>query len=110
MNTNSSSSRNDCQISFSDSFFSTTGKVWKIAPGDTQCGTATLLADANVHLEGVVTVNNDAKWGGMKGAILAGAENEVRYLLCAIINSMVGQTLRYLPRWKHAMVDSWMQD
>lgn len=49
----------------------TAGEVWRISSG----GTPTLLADVNVHLEGVMTVPNDpAKYGPLAGKIIAGAE------------------------------------
>ena len=50
----------------------TGGQVWRV----TSAGTPTLLADANTHLEGVITVpNNPVKYGPLAGKIIAGAEN-----------------------------------
>jgi hypothetical protein len=49
----------------------TTGEVWRI----NSAGVGTLIADVNVHLEGVVTVpNNAAQYGPLAGKIIAGAE------------------------------------
>lgn len=49
----------------------TGGEVWRID----QAANPTKLYDANVHLEGVITVPNDAAtYGGLAGKIIAGAE------------------------------------
>jgi len=49
----------------------TGGEVWRI----TSAGAPTQLADVNTHLEGVITVPNDAvKYGTLAGKIIAGAE------------------------------------
>lgn len=49
----------------------TAGEVWRID----SLGTPTFIADVNVHLEGLITVPNDAaKYGPLAGKIIAGAE------------------------------------
>jgi hypothetical protein len=49
----------------------TAGEVWRV----TSAGSPTMLADVNVHLEGVSTVpNNAVKYGPLAGKIIAGAE------------------------------------
>jgi hypothetical protein len=51
----------------------TAGEVWRI----TSAGAATKIDDVNVHLEGLLTVpNNAAKWGPIAGCIIAGAEQQ----------------------------------
>jgi hypothetical protein len=53
----------------------TTGQVWRT----TSAGAPTPLATLNTHLEGVITVPNDAvKYGPLAGKIIAGAEGEGR--------------------------------
>jgi VCBS repeat-containing protein len=52
----------------------TGGEVWRIDSS----GTPTKLADVNVHLEGVMTVPNDSKFGALAGKIIAGAEGQSR--------------------------------
>lgn len=49
----------------------TTGQVWRID----STGSGTMIASVGVHLEGVVTVpNNAAQYGPLAGKIIAGAE------------------------------------
>lgn len=48
----------------------TAGEVWRVTPG----GAATLLADVDTHLEGLLSVPNDLLYGGLAGKIIAGAE------------------------------------
>ena len=50
----------------------TTGEVWRI----NSAGTPTQIADVGVHLEGVITVPNDAQYGPLAGKIIAGAEGQ----------------------------------
>lgn len=51
----------------------TNGEVWRI----TSAGVATMLADVNVHLEGLITVPNaPARYGPLAGKIIAGAEGQ----------------------------------
>ena len=51
----------------------TTGGVWRVTSG----GTPTFLANVGTHLEGLVTVPNDAgRYGPWAGKILAGAEDQ----------------------------------
>ncbi len=51
----------------------TNGEVWRID----NAGVPTLIADVNVHLEGLITVPNDpVKWGPIAGKIIAGAEDQ----------------------------------
>lgn len=53
----------------------TGGEVWRV----TSAGVPTKLADVNTHLEGVITVPNDAaKYGPIAGKIIAGAEGQGR--------------------------------
>lgn len=53
----------------------TGGEVWRV----NAAGTPTLLADINVHLEGLATVPNDPlKYGPLAGRIIAGAESQGR--------------------------------
>ena len=57
------------------------GKIYTVGwnPANTStCGTVTLIGDAKgIHLEGIVTIPNNATvWGDLAGRILAGAENE----------------------------------
>jgi hypothetical protein len=55
----------------------TAGEVWRIdgsAAADCSVG-CTMLADVNVHLEGLLVVPNDATaWGSLAGKVIAGAE------------------------------------
>ncbi len=52
----------------------TAGEVWRV----NSAGAGTKIADVNVHLEGVVTVpNNAAQYGPLAGKIIAGAESFV---------------------------------
>lgn len=52
----------------------TGGEVWRITAG----GTPSLLADLDVHLEGVVVVPNiPVRFGPIAGKIIAGAEDQV---------------------------------
>ena len=48
----------------------TAGEVWRI----NSAGTPTKIEDVNTHLEGVITVPNDPKYGDLAGKIIAGAE------------------------------------
>jgi len=49
----------------------TGGEVWRV----TSAGASTKLADVNTHLEGLITVpDNAAKYGPLAGKIIAGAE------------------------------------
>ena len=49
----------------------TGGQVWRVD----ELGSSTLLADVNVHLEGLLVLPNDpVKWGSYAGRIIAGAE------------------------------------
>lgn len=50
----------------------TGGEVWRID----SAANATMIADVNVHLEGLVTVPDDPRYGDMAGKILAGAEQQ----------------------------------
>jgi hypothetical protein len=52
----------------------TGGEVWRI----NSAGVKTKLADVDTHLEGVVTVPNEARYGDLAGKIIAGAENQGR--------------------------------
>lgn len=52
----------------------TTGEVWRID----SAANASMIDDVNVHLEGLVTVPDDPRYGDMAGKILAGAEDESR--------------------------------
>ena len=52
----------------------TGGEVWRV----TSAGVPTLLADFNVHLEGLITVPNDVAYGPLAGKIIAGAEGQNR--------------------------------
>lgn len=53
----------------------TGGQVWRVD----ETGASTLLADVNVHLEGLMVLPNDpAKWGKFAGRIVAGAESQGR--------------------------------
>jgi hypothetical protein len=53
----------------------TGGEVWRV----TSAGVPTKLNDVNVHLEGLITVPNDAaKYGPLAGKIIAGAEGQNR--------------------------------
>ncbi len=53
----------------------TAGEVWRI----NSSGIPTKLADVNVHLEGVITVPDDAaKYGPLAGKIITGAEGQGR--------------------------------
>lgn len=50
----------------------TGGQIWRV----NSAGTPTFIADVNTHLEGLLTVPNDAaKYGPIAGKIIAGAEN-----------------------------------
>lgn len=48
----------------------TAGEVWRV----TSAGNPTLLADVNVHLEGLSTIPNLPQYGPLAGTIIAGAE------------------------------------
>lgn len=48
----------------------TGGEVWRI----NSAASATKIADVNTHLEGLMTVPNDPRYGGLAGKIIAGAE------------------------------------
>ena len=49
----------------------TAGEVWRV----NSSGVPTRVADANVHLEGLITVpNNSAQYGPLAGKLIAGAE------------------------------------
>ena len=51
----------------------TGGEVWRI----NSAGVPTLISDRNVHLEGLMTVPNDAaRYGPLAGKIIAGAEGQ----------------------------------
>ena len=50
----------------------TGGEVWRV----NTAGTPTMLADVNTHLEGLMTVPNEARYGDLAGKIIAGAENQ----------------------------------
>ncbi|HEY0954064.1 MAG TPA: hypothetical protein VGE36_04855 [Roseateles sp.] len=51
----------------------TAGEVWRV----NAAGTATMIADVGVHLEGLATVPNDVgRWGAIAGCIIAGAEGQ----------------------------------
>jgi hypothetical protein len=52
----------------------TGGEVWRI----NSAGASTRLADVNTHLEGLITVPNEARYGGLAGKIIAGAEEQGR--------------------------------
>ena len=51
----------------------TGGQVWRV----NDSGVGTMLADVNVHLEGLLVLPNDpGKWGRLAGHIIAGAEGQ----------------------------------
>jgi hypothetical protein len=50
----------------------TAGGVWRIGAGQS----ATQLANLGVHLEGVITVPDEARYGPWRGKILVGAEDQ----------------------------------
>jgi len=52
----------------------TAGEVWRID----SAANASKIADVNTHLEGLITIPNDTRYGEMAGKILAGAEGESR--------------------------------
>jgi hypothetical protein len=52
----------------------TAGEVWRI----NSAGTPSFIADVDVHLEGMMTVPNDPKFGALAGKIIAGAEEQSR--------------------------------
>lgn len=52
----------------------TAGEVWRID----SAGTTTKLADVNDHLEGLISVPNNAAYGALAGKIIAGAEQTNR--------------------------------
>lgn len=52
----------------------TGGQVWRVDSS----ANPTLIADVNVHLEGLITVPNDPQFGTLAGKIIAGAEEQSR--------------------------------
>ena len=48
----------------------TAGELWRV----NSAGAPTFIADVNVHLEGLLTVPNDPKYGPLAGKAIAGAE------------------------------------
>jgi hypothetical protein len=55
----------------------TLGEIWEV-PDPASGNDPIFLANANTHLEGLITVPNDPKYGPLAGNIIAGAEGEGR--------------------------------